>query len=1198
MAIDEAVDAQEVPLSGRLAEFRTALRHEIDAARRNESSSAVSLVNGRRISQLASSFQYLFEAENLLNLPSDTPGDLYVPGSAPLQVEVVSVDGMTITLRVFGDLGAFVPSARLQSNMAFLLRKLIERIENLSGKPTPVSDRVLDPHVSGSREIGSRVEGVKLNREQGEALASSLGFNATFILGPPGTGKTNTIGAIAAELCRRKRSVLLVSHTNTAVDQALLKIRPLADPSEIQSGKVIRVGDPSDEELAGYPDLLARTHVERRSEELVNRRNEITETKEAAVTRAYAITGDIELWEWVQDAHDDIDEMTAEFSEVAQLEDDLSRKREEYRAISAQLPYWDQAARAASAMEEILKHIPGLEQQLTTSRSHLATGVRERDTAQRRLDAATSLHAEVSSMGWLKRRWKALPSPEEQQSIVAECQTALSLRQDLVDREQRAANQTEQSLADRVAEIDAFTLEYNARPEDVQRQAKSYTANAGTLSGEIQRLDVGCRERRSALSDVLGQRISALRDYGLVDSEPRTIADMLTTMLDAYDKAYAQVSVLPIEALRTERRALSDQIESVDRELQGIEEQLQRVEEIIIAEATVVATTLTRAYLRDSIQARTFDTVILDEASMAPIPSLWVAASLATANVVVTGDDKQLPPIVISDHPMAIKWLGHDVFEVAGASEENPEKPYIIMLKEQYRMHPAISAIANGLIYNGRLRDTEGIHSDEFNNTLSHWYRYDWGHDHPVLLVDTGSLNAWVTSVSRGKRSSRLNFLSATICTDIAELMLKEGREESGARKPRILIACPYRPHAQLLQLLIDGQGIRDDVTAGTTHTFQGSEADAVIFDMVNDDPHWRVAMFTPEHDDVSRRLLNVALTRAKRRLIIVGDFTYNAKQGRKAFLGKSLIPFLLDRYPLVDAKEIIPAGFANRAADVQARVVGGAVEADAARLVVTQERFYPLLAHDIKNAGTRIVIYSAFITQDRLTFLEPQLQAACERGVSVCVVTKGLDERRADRHLYRTLEDALRGWGVTVVHKRGMHEKLVFVDDEIHWVGSLNPLSFRNTQELMERRTSRAVVDDYKRQLHLDDLVGEYEQGQPACPICGSEIVASEGKDAPFYWRCVVDGCYSRGIDQPRIDGGVMVCANCGGPVEFGTWGEKPAWRCTSNRHHHQEIVGTHLRLPAMREIIPRAELRKLDRDFGSQPIVCEPHTGQQRLF
>ena len=60
-------------------------------------------------------------------------------------------------------------------------------------------------------------------------------------------------------------------------------------------------------------------------------------------------------------------------------------------------------------------------------------------------------------------------------------------------------------------------------------------------------------------------------------------------------------------------------------------------------------------------------------------------------------------------------------------------------------------------------------------------------------------------------------------------------------------------------------------------------------------------------------------------------------------------------------------------------------------------------------------------------------------------VVTKTLSDRnRTDIPVYRELMQVLQRWGVIVVPKKAMHEKLVFIDEDITWVGSLNPLSFR----------------------------------------------------------------------------------------------------------------------------------------------------------
>ena len=69
-------------------------------------------------------------------------------------------------------------------------------------------------------------------------------------------------------------------------------------------------------------------------------------------------------------------------------------------------------------------------------------------------------------------------------------------------------------------------------------------------------------------------------------------------------------------------------------------------------------------------------------------------------------------------------------------------------------------------------------------------------------------------------------------------------------------------------------------------------------------------------------------------------------------------------------------------------------------------------------------------------------------------VVTKTLGERTGGQAATaERIEGALADWGVKVLHKLRMHEKLVFIDDDILWSGSLNSLSFTDTQEVMERR-------------------------------------------------------------------------------------------------------------------------------------------------
>jgi len=234
--MNDRIDSGEVILSGVLAEFRIALREEIQAARTLESSNAIELRNGRKIAQIGRNHQYLFSIENVLNLPGDTPGDLIVPGNPPINVIIVSIEGLAVTISVPEDIGKFVPLAHLKSNLTYLMKRLIERVEAYADKSNPVGERIRGAlPVSGSKVKISLPD--TYNSYQRNAVASSIGRDTTFIWGPPGTGKTKTIGEIGYQLFNRKRSILLVSHTNTAVDQAIFQIGEKIHKDDLKNGK-------------------------------------------------------------------------------------------------------------------------------------------------------------------------------------------------------------------------------------------------------------------------------------------------------------------------------------------------------------------------------------------------------------------------------------------------------------------------------------------------------------------------------------------------------------------------------------------------------------------------------------------------------------------------------------------------------------------------------------------------------------------------------------------------------------------------------------------------------------------------------------------------------------------------------------------------------------------------------------------------
>jgi Cdc6-like AAA superfamily ATPase len=1282
--------------SAILNEFRVALREEINAARRASSSSAVPLNNGHKISESAGEFQYAFLLESVLNLPDGTPCNLIVPERPPIEAAIVSSEGLRLVLSLKNNLDKFVPSARLQTDLTILMQKLIERIDKNETVQNHAAERMLGlAPVSGHRAM---VRGVSnLNAGQLEALQGALGRNLTVIWGPPGTGKTHTIGTIAEHLFKEDRSVLLVSHTNIAVDQAIRHVAgSLKD--QLAIGVVVRVGAVKDEALkSDFPDVLITTQIERRSRELVAERDRLAEVKQTHANSIAEAEQAIDVIEWLQEAPGTIVSILKKIDEIEKLEkvsqttrsefeqlrqqystlidlklrvfqiltlkqtalsqiNEASIKKMELQSLAAERENYAKKLREHDARIEIAQRLAPLRNELTThppldaQRSTIETlskrlvGCREAlGNAQSELESARDLLSEIQSSNVLSRVFRRLPKLEAQQVQVSsllgkvtslgaelaatkqafESATAKLARIIEIDgelsrnkeigspaQEQGLKAETEGKVRQNAVSSSKITQQLSVIESEILKNQAEIAQRSISLNGEaesiyqevcnkldrfnkVEELLKSSEERMARLHTDVKSALSLL--YSSVQTWISEIPDLagleksLRSIQIIHERLTKRYSGVDVPSLLKKIDQLRNDISQINARISEIETKLTEIEKDIIAGAMVLGATLTKAYLSDIIQSRKFDTVILDEASMAPIPALWAAALLSERNLIIVGDFKQLPPIVLSKHEMSKKWLGQDIFHASGLVDKYNRgslPPHFTSLLEQRRMLPEIAKIAN-LFYDDQLENafTKPTQYKDFSS-FTEWYAKEWPYDNPVVLIDTGSLHAWVTSVVKGGNTSRLNFLSATVAVDLAEQLFSPGtNKRKGGESKRILIVSPYRAHAKLVSLLIsDVPALQDDVVAGTAHSFQGSEADVVIFDTVVDEPHFRVNLFTPALDDQIKCLLNVALTRAKFRLFVVGDFDYCLRKGRNAFLGRELIPKLLEKkFPRVDAREILPNGLAARAARTQMRMLGGQIVPDHDRIVVTQADFYRLLATDLEKAQKRVIVYSPFMTTDRVSFLLPQLQAALDAGVEVVVITKDRSERsRRELPEILKIENQFSEIGVRVMHKLRMHEKLVFIDDDIAWSGSLNPLSFSSTQEIMERRKNRKILSDYFQILRLNDLLQIQGRPESQCPICGNEMIAAEGKDQPYYWRCSQAECFTRGIDQPYPLDGKFTCGTCNAPVEFGYWGPEPHWRCTENPRHRQKIFKSHLRLPRMAALVPVSERSKICEIFN----------------
>ncbi len=291
-------------------------------------------------------------------------------------------------------------------------------------------------------------------------------------------------------------------------------------------------------------------------------------------------------------------------------------------------------------------------------------------------------------------------------------------------------------------------------------------------------------------------------------------------------------------ALRREARALLGEA----RKLESL------AIERILDDAKIVCATLTGL---DSqlLGQRRFDLAVLDEACQSTEPASWLPL-LRADRLVLAGDHCQLPPTVLS--PQAAEdGLAVSLMErLVGLFGSKIAR----LLTVQYRMHAAIMGFSNDEFYEGeliadasvighRLCDLEGVRSEPLTEL-------------PVQFLDTAG--ASYDEELEADTESRFNRQEASLAAKKVRALI-----EVGVLAAQIAVIAPYRAQVRCLRELLAGvPGLEIDSVDG----FQGREKEAVIITMVRSNPEGEIGFLA----DVRRT--NVALTRARRKLIVIGD--------------------------------------------------------------------------------------------------------------------------------------------------------------------------------------------------------------------------------------------------------------------------------------------------------------------------------------
>jgi superfamily I DNA and/or RNA helicase len=295
--------------------------------------------------------------------------------------------------------------------------------------------------------------------------------------------------------------------------------------------------------------------------------------------------------------------------------------------------------------------------------------------------------------------------------------------------------------------------------------------------------------------------------------------------------------------------------------------------------ADVIGATCIGVETIEGLEDLDFDLAIVDEAGQICLPDLLVPLARADRAVLV-GDHQQLPPFVANevrdwlnslvsqeeevgngmDSDAIATLLTHSAFELLFADASRNQR--LVRLTRQFRMPQIIADFASEHFYNRQLF-TE--HPEKVSRAR---------HTDPLFLSPLALIDTAATTRRQGEQRMRatenwategyINKIEARLITDLA-LYYEQANM-------RWVIIVPYRSQARhiitLLQNKLSATVLRWEERVSTVDSFQGSECEKVIYGFTRSNPRGEVGFLT------ELRRLNVAMTRAKEQLIVVGDFS------------------------------------------------------------------------------------------------------------------------------------------------------------------------------------------------------------------------------------------------------------------------------------------------------------------------------------
>lgn len=279
---------------------------------------------------------------------------------------------------------------------------------------------------------------------------------------------------------------------------------------------------------------------------------------------------------------------------------------------------------------------------------------------------------------------------------------------------------------------------------------------------------------------------------------------------------------------------------------------LQQVEKQILESADVICTTCVGA-ADVRLQGMQFPIVLVDESTQATEPEVLIPITAGAKQVILVGDHQQLGPVVV-DKQACIAGLNHSLFERLVSMGNVP-----LRLEVQYRMHPSLSEFASNMFYEGLLQN--GVTSEDRTGACS---TFPWPvPDRPMMF--------WVNYGKEEIGANGTSYLNRVEAMNVDKIISRLYKD--GVKPEQIGVITPYEGQRvyiwQYLSLNSSAGkpiGEQVEIEVSSVDAFQGREKDYIILLCVRANDDQAIGFLSD-----SRRL-NVALTRAKLGLVILGN--------------------------------------------------------------------------------------------------------------------------------------------------------------------------------------------------------------------------------------------------------------------------------------------------------------------------------------